>query len=272
MLSQVLKPKKRLGQVFLKNRRYLEKIIKELELKPKEVVIEIGPGTGSLTEILLENEVEIIAIEKDLSLYSFLKERFKNNPNLKIIKGDIRNILKNTKFQKTIAKQTSKSNFKLVGNIPYYLTSYLFRLLIDLEKKPKIIVLMVQKEVALRIKAKPPKTNLLAALLQLFFEIKIVDFVSKDNFWPKPKVNSAIIKLALKPEIFSSQNEKGKVIKVIKAGFSQPRKLLINNLSENLSLNKQKVKDIFNILKIAPNSRAQNLFTDDWQKIAENLL
>ncbi|HOK17201.1 MAG TPA: 16S rRNA (adenine(1518)-N(6)/adenine(1519)-N(6))-dimethyltransferase RsmA [Candidatus Paceibacterota bacterium] len=263
-LCQPLKPKKRLGQVFLKNRRYFKKIIKALDLKPKEVVIEIGPGTGSLTEVLLENKAKVIAVEKDPSFCVFLKKRFKNNPNLKIVEGDIRNILENSEFQETIAKQIPNSNYKIAGNIPYYLTSYLFRLLIDLEKKPKIIVLMVQKEVALRITAQPPKMNLMAVLIQTFFKPKIVCFISKNNFWPKPKVDSGIIKLTLKPEIFLSKNEKEKAIKIIKGGFAHPRKLLLNNLNKNLKIPKEKLRSIFQELKLKENIRAQNLNLSQW--------
>ncbi len=268
-LCQPLKPKKRLGQVFLKNRYYLKKIIKELELKPKEVVIEIGPGTGSLTEVLVQAGAKVIAVEKDQKLVKLLKQRFKNYKNLNVIEADIRDFLNpNSKFPGCAGASTSRqilnSNYKLVGNIPYYLTSYLFRLLIDLEQKPKIIVLTVQKEVALRITAAPPKMNLLAVLVQTFFKPKIISFVSKNNFWPKPKVDSAIIKLTIKPKIFSSRKKKEKMIEIIKAGFAQPRKLLLNNLHKNLKIPKEKLKSIFQELKFKEDSRAQNLDISQW--------
>lgn len=259
MTSQGIKPKKQLGQVFLKNKRFIEKIISALKIKPKETIIEIGAGTGMLTEALLKTKTKVIAIEKDPSLFNFLKEKFKGTQNLEIIQEDIRNIL-NPKFK----IQDSKFNYKLVGNIPYYLTSYLFRLLVDLEKKPKLVVLMVQKEVALRINSKPPKMNLLAVLVQTFFQPKIICYVLKNNFWPQPKVDSAIIQLIPYKHLFQNKKEKEKFIKIIKAGFSQPRKLLIKNLNSKLKLEKDNLFSIFEKAKISEKVRAQEIDLKKW--------
>ncbi|MGB9726758.1 MAG: 16S rRNA (adenine(1518)-N(6)/adenine(1519)-N(6))-dimethyltransferase RsmA [Minisyncoccia bacterium] len=259
MASQGIKPKKQLGQVFLKNKRFIEKIISALKIQPKETIIEIGAGTGILTEALLKTKAKVIAIEKDSSLFNFLKERFKDNQNLEIIHEDIRNI-----FNSKLKIQDSEFNYKLVGNIPYYLTNYLFRLLVDLEKKPKLVVLMIQKEVALRITSKPPKMNLLAVLIQTFFQPKIICYVSKNNFWPQPKIDSAIIQLIPSKPIFQNKKEKEKFIKIIKAGFSQPRKLLIKNLNLKLKLEKEKILLVFKKTKIYKNSRAQEIGLKKW--------
>lgn len=282
MSSQGIKPNKRLGQVFLKNKRFIKKIISALEIKENEIIIEIGPGTGILTEALLQTKAKVIAIEKDNSLCQFLKEKFKDYPNFEIIEGDVRNIMKSSNNQDTNSKQIPNfkfqildSDYKLVGNIPYYLTSYLFRLLIDLEKKPQLVVLMVQKEVALRINAKPPKMNLLAALVQTFFKIEIVCFVSKSNFWPIPKVDSAIIKMIPLASPFKNKEEKEKFLKLVKAGFSQPRKLLATNLLKVINLKKERLKLLFEKINMQPNTRAQVITIKQWfslWKLVKNYL
>ena len=286
MRSQGIKPKKYLGQVFLKNKRIIQKMVEALEVKEKDLILEIGAGKGILTESLLLKEAKVIAVEKDPQLVNFLKNRFDNNSKLQIIQGDIRDLL-NSNFQFLISKQISNhkphrvygpelyvvqgfkfqipnSDYKVIGNIPYYLTSYLFRLLIDLKKKPKLVVLMVQEEVGQRIMGKPPKMNLLAVLVQTFFKPELILNVSKNNFWPKPKVDSVVIKLTPLTSPFKTKKEKEKFLNLIKAGFSQPRKLLINNLKNKLKISKNKLEEIFKKLNISLNSRAQDLSLNQW--------
>lgn len=273
MPSQEIKLKKRLGQVFLKNRKYVEKIVSALDILPKELIIEIGPGSGILTEALLKTKARIISIEKDPFFCKLLEEKFKNYNNLHIIQADIRDILisklqmQNSKNILNSKIQLGGSNYKLTGNIPYYLTSYLFRLLINLEKKPKLIVLMVQKEVALRIVAKPPKMNLLAALIQAFFKPEIVCYVSKNSFWPKPKVDSAIIKMTPLRPFYKNKKEKEKFIRMIKIGFSQPRKLFINNLFEVLQIKKEILESLLKKFNLQLNVRPQELSLNQWFSI-----
>ncbi|MFN3302081.1 MAG: 16S rRNA (adenine(1518)-N(6)/adenine(1519)-N(6))-dimethyltransferase RsmA, partial [Patescibacteria group bacterium] len=164
--------------------------IKSANLSKDDVVLEIGPGTGILTLELAKRAKKVIAVEKDEKMIEILKDVLKNSgiQNVQIIKGDILKLL-TSHFQ-------LPTSFKVVGNIPYYLTSRLLRNLLELKKKPKLIVLMVQKEVAQRICAKPPKMNLLAVSVQFYGKPEIVSYVSKKSFWPRPKVDSAIIKIS----------------------------------------------------------------------------
>lgn len=265
MASQGLKPKKHLGQVFLKNKKIVEQIIKSLTIKPNDLIIEIGPGTGVLTEKLIKTKATIIAIEKDIEMIKILNEKFKNVSNLKIIQEDIREVLKEEK--NLLNLNLPHTNYKLVGNIPYYLTNYLFRLLIEIKNKPKLIVLMVQKEVALRIASKPPQMSFLAVLLQLFFKIEKVASVLKFNFWPIPKVDSIIIKMKPLKKTTLPDTEKEKFIYFLKASFSHPRKLLIKNISSTLKLKKNKILSIFKKLKIPPTKRAQEVGLKQWLKL-----
>jgi len=276
--ESTLKPKKHLGQVFLKNKTFLNKIIKAGDISEKDLVIEIGPGTGILTEALLQTGAKVIAIEKDPQLVQFLKNRFHDNSNLTIIEGDIRDLL-NSNFQFLISKQIPdskfqiiNSNYKVVGNIPYYLTSHLIQLLLELKHQPQVIVLMIQKEVAQRIIAQPPKMNLLAASVQFFTQPEIISSVPKGAFWPQPKVDSAIIKLTLINTDKNTDNtDKKSFFRVVKAGFSHPRKLLINNLSQNLKIPKEQLEKVFQKLNLELNTRAQNLSLNDWKQLTKFL-
>ncbi|MFA5360475.1 MAG: 16S rRNA (adenine(1518)-N(6)/adenine(1519)-N(6))-dimethyltransferase RsmA [Candidatus Paceibacterota bacterium] len=258
---------KKLGQVFLKDQSAIKQIIRESKISKKDLVLEIGPGKGILTQSLLKTGANVIAVEKDPKLAKFLQNKFGNKPNLKIIQADIRDFL-NSEFQ------ILDSNFKVVGNIPYYLTSHLIKLLLELENQPQNIILMVQKEVAQRIVSNPlscrqnykrqAKMNLLAASVQFYAKPEIISYVSKTAFSPIPKIDSAIIKLTPYP-----LNRKNKAIKqayfeTIKAGFKQPRKLLLNNLSLNLKINKESVKEALRQLNIPLDARAQDLSIDKW--------
>ena len=270
-----LKPKKRLGQVFLKNKAFLSKIIKAGGISSKDTVLEIGPGKGVLTEALLRAKAKVIAIEKDPQLVDFLKEKFKNHKNLTIIEADIRDFLKNKEFSAQYS--ILNTQYKVLGNIPYYLTSHLLQLLLELKHQPEVIVFMIQKEVAQRIVAKPPKMNLLAVSVQFYSQPEIISYVPKSAFWPQPKVDSAIIKLTPLSVIVypakggADEATKQSFFKVVKAGFSHPRKLLISNLSQTFKIPKNKLQNIFQKLNLPFNIRAQNLSLENWKDLTTHL-
>ncbi len=168
------KPKKFLGQHFLKNKKILEEMARAAELSKNDVVWEVGPGTGTLTEVLVLRAKKVIAVEKDRELIPLLQEKFGGRKNIKIIYGDI------LKFDMAALKL---KNYKIVANIPYYITSRFLRLFLSETKfRPKLMVLMVQKEVAERICAKPPRMNLLALSVQAYAEPEIIRRVSKNFF------------------------------------------------------------------------------------------
>ena len=194
--------KKSLGQQFIKNKTANEKIIAALDLKPEKTVIEIGPGEGALTFPLLKKGARVIAIEKDLLLVERLKVGGKRK-NLEIINGDILKILP----ELPLTLHPKLSNYKLVGNIPYYITGKLLRILSELENKPSLTILMIQKEVAERLTAKPPKMNLLAAAVQFWAEPKIIFTLKPTDFNPLPKVDSAAIKLTPLPSALEANPE-----------------------------------------------------------------
>lgn len=211
-----------MGQHFLINKKKLEKIAGVLELKEKDVVIEIGPGHGELTQEIRNKklEIRIIAIEKDKNLISPLKEKF---PEIEIVEGDALKILP-TLFHKLKAK-----SYKLCGNIPYYITGHLLRIISELGRKPELAVLTIQKEVAQRICAKPPKMNILAAATQFWAEPEIVGFISRKDFNPAPEVESAVIKLKTK-NLKLKTKEAERYYKLVRILFKQPRKTVFNNI------------------------------------------
>ncbi|MCD6569046.1 ribosomal RNA small subunit methyltransferase A [bacterium] len=258
------RPRKQWGQVFLRSPAVANQIIKAAEIKPQDIILEIGPGTGFLTEKLLSTGAQIIAVEKDKELVEYLLQKFPS-PNLSLISADIRKLLRDNNSQ--LYNLLSNKCYKVVGNIPYYLTSYLIRLLLQLPQKPQLIILMVQKEVAQRITASPPQMNLLAVLTQLQAEVQLITFVSRKAFWPRPKVDSAIIKLIPIQNHLSSS-----FLRLVKAGFSHKRKYLITNISQQLSLPVQKLQQIFLQLKIPLQARAQELSLNQWKALNQTLL
>lgn len=250
-------PSKKLGQNFLINKFFIKKIVKAANLSQKDIVLEIGPGIGNLTQEIAKKAKKVIAIEKDLKMIEILKENLKNFKNIEIIFADIRKIIKNN--------LKIKNSYKVVANLPFYLSTCVIRMFLEKDFPPKEMVLILQKEVAQRICTKPPNMNLLAVSVQLYAKAKIIDHIPKKCFWPQPKVDSAIIKI-------SNVNQKLNInkklfFKIVKAGFSQPRKTLANNLSKKLNIKKEKIKEILKENNISFSQRAGNLSVQDWKNI-----
>ena len=272
LLQYDARPSKRLGQNFLINKNVLQKIILTANLNKNDVVLEVGPGIGTLTQELAKNAGKVIAIEKDKKMIEILKKTLSGFNNIEIINTDILRIKTKNYKLKTIS-------YKVVANIPYYLTSPLIRKLLEYDPpaggQPQEIILMVQKEVAKRICAKPPDMNLLAVSVQFYAEPKIVSYVSKNCFWPSPKVDSAIIKIIpnkVRPSVIRKKDFNKLFFKIVKAGFSQPRKQLGNNLSKNLKTDRKKIDEWLLNNNIKPAQRAETLSIKNWIELASSLL
>lgn len=259
------RPLKRLGQNFLIDKIVLKKIIQAADLKKSDIVLETGPGIGTLTQELAKKAKKVVAIEKDKKMVQILKETLRGIKNARVIEGDVLKM----KFPNY---QLPTTNYKLIANLPYYIVSPVIRKFLEsLGTRPSKMVLMVQKEVAQRICAKPPDMNLSAASVQFYAKPKILFYVSKNSFWPKPKVDSALIKII--PRKLSTRP--GLVVlffKIVKAGFSQPRKQLVNNLSKMLKLDKEKVKKWLLENGIKPSQRAETLTVKDWIRLTKNYI
>ena len=292
-------PSKRLGQNFLIDKNVLDKIIKTADLKPNDTVLEVGPGIGTLTQELAKSAGKVIAVEKDKKMCEILNSEILNKTlnnscakngtivpflaqlnNIEIIHGDILKL--NPK------RYTLNPNYKVVANIPYYLTSPIIRKFLESDNPPTEIILMVQKEVGQRICAKPPspphqsfkktsgvgaRMSLLAVSVQFYAEAKIISYVSKNCFWPSPKVDSAIIKIipgGLTSRKAGGQTSPDLFFRIVKAGFSQPRKQLGNNLSKVLKIDRKKIDDWLAKNNIKPTQRAETLSIDDWISLSQN--
>lgn len=242
------KPLKRMGQNFLVNNNAVRKILEAAKISRNDYVLEIGAGTGILTKELLKAK-RVFALEKDPDLCNILRKKFKENKNIEIVEGDALKI--ETDFL--------PKNYKIVANIPYYITSPLIRRFLELENKPSLIILTIQKEVAERICAKPPKMSLLAVSVQFYANAKIIAKIKKGCFWPIPKVDSAVIKI-----IPFNREKDDSFFKIVKAGFSHPRKQVINNLSGVLGLDKKILSDILLKSGIDPLKRPGDLSVEDW--------
>ena len=255
-------PSKKLGQNFLVDANVLRKIIKEANLLRGDVILEIGPGIGNLTVELAKKAKMVLAIEKDKRMCKILKDLLKDwgVKNVEIINEDILKI-KETSMGKWF------NNYKLVANLPYYITAPVIRKFLETKKQPQEMILMVQKEVAQRICAQPPKMTILAVSVQFYAQSKIISFVSKKSFWPQPKVDSAIIKIVPRHDK-SGERFREKFFQVVRAGFSHPRKQLVNNLRE-LEINKEQAKNWLLKNGVRPDLRAQSLTIEDWRKLTK---
>lgn len=251
------RPSKIMGQNFLIDRLTLNNIIKTAELAQNDTILEIGPGIGTLTKELAQKAEKVIAVEKDKTMVDILKETIQNFHNIEIIKGNA-----------LTTNYSLPTNYKIVSNIPYYLTSPLIRKFLEADNKPESMVLMVQREVAQRICSKPPNMSLLAVSVQFYSEPKVISYVSKKCFWPSPKVDSAIIKISNLKRHKSVDAER--FFKVVKAGFSQPRKQLANNLSRSLKKDKKDIQQWLLKNNINPSKRAETLSISDWENLVNS--
>jgi len=254
-------PSKKLGQNFLIDKMAVKKIIKAANLEAGDNILEIGPGIGTLTCELAKKVKKVFAVEKDPNMIEILGETLKEFKNVEIIQGDI---LKISNFRFLIP------DYKLVANLPFYLTAPVIRKFLESKEQPKEMVLVVQKEVGQRICAKPPKMSILAVSVQFYAKPKIISYISKKSFWPQPKVDSAIMKIS---NIRNQKSKKFKNLffKVVKVGFSHPRKQLINNLSRGLKMEREKVKNWLFKNKIKPKQRAETLIIKDWLNLTKSL-
>jgi len=250
-----IKPSKRLGQNFLVDKSVLKKILEAAELSSKDVVLEIGPGLGILTVELAKRVKKVIAVEKDKKMCKVLLEMLDagNVRNVKVVNKDI---LKIPDYELRI------TDYKLIANLPYYITSPVIRKFLEANPPaggPKLMVLMVQKEVAQRICAKPGNMSILAVAVQFYAFPKIISYVSKKSFWPQPKVDSAVLKIVPRKSMLLSAPSRDKFFELVKTGFSSKRKMLKNNLKiEENALKK---------IGLNPKARAENLSVEDWLKL-----
>ncbi len=264
---QKIYTKKSLGQNFLQSKTALQKIIEAGDVSSDDFILEIGPGKGALTEYLLATGAKVFAIETDFVMIEFLQEKF--NEEIKsgqfvLIRNDI------LKFDLASTKELSVGKYKLIANIPYYITGEIIRKFLSERNYPKKMVLLVQKEVADRIIARDEKESILSVATKAYCNPKFIDTVKAGSFVPAPKVDSAIIlfdhiskKLFLDNEI----NERD-FFEILKTGFAHKRKRLFSNLKAKFDFNESEICAELNLDK---NIRSENLKTKDWVELTKHL-
>lgn len=260
-----LTPNKLRGQNFLLDEDILEGIAASAHITRDDLILEIGPGLGALTQKLAKRAGQIVAFELDHNFQEPLNKIININQNIEVIWQDILS-LQVRQWQDILAKYNKKT-YKVVANIPYYLTGKLIQKFMLFQPTPQSLTLLVQKEVAERIVAQDKKMSLLSLAVQLYGQAKILQVVEKENFYPAPKVDSALVQI-FDTKKWSHQSNEKKTWQLIKRGFSQKRKKLINNLLSDQNIDKKQLLAAFQELNLSDNIRAENLQPWDWVKLS----
>ena len=252
-----LKARKSLGQHWLVDNESLESIIELANISKSDTVLEIGPGTGNLTKLLTKAANKVVGVELDNRLANHLKAL--NISNLEIINQNILEF-----------NPDNLGTYKVVANIPYYLSGQLIKYISELNNRPTLAVLLVQKEIAERLAALPGQLSILGLTCQYYWQVEKGPVILADKFSPPPKVNSQIVKLTPK-DTFLTKDKEQDLFKLIKIGFSEKRKTLANNLSRGYRLDKLAARRLIESLNLRSDCRPQTLSLDDWLKLIDLL-
>jgi 16S rRNA (adenine1518-N6/adenine1519-N6)-dimethyltransferase len=281
-----LHPKKGLGQHFLADPVHLDRIVAAAELTSDDVVLEIGPGVGTLTERLAARAGHVIAVELDEQLLPVLQEVLAGHANVTILRGDILKLDPGQLVADTVtgsqprqpadtsasftihSSQFTIHNYKVVANLPYYITSAAIRHLLTASHPPQLLVLTVQREVGQRMIAKPPHMSLLAVSVQFYAQPEIVARIPAGAFYPPPQVHSAIVRLRVRGHPAVEVPDEATFFQVVRAGFSQRRKQLRNSLRGGLGLSTEQVEALLAAAELARQRRAETLTLEEWGRLA----
>ncbi len=256
-----LRPDKRLGQNFLIDESALQRVAEAAEVTADDVVLEIGPGLGSLTRVMAILARQVVAVEIDARFIPPLKEVLSSFKNVQIVQGDILSL---NPAELTAKHTNAAAGYLVVANIPYYITSALFRHLLETDVKPVRLVLTVQREVAERICAAPGDMSLLALSVQVYGQPQIAAHIPAGAFYPPPKVDSAVVRVDLYAQPQIPTSELATFFLLVKAGFSQKRKTLRNALSGGMRWETAFAAQILQAASIDPMRRAETLSLEEW--------
>ncbi len=262
-----LVPKKRLGQNFLVNQKAAQRIVETLDLKENEIVLEIGCGKGALTEFLLQKNACVYGVEIDKTLVSHLQDKFATYKNFILINQDILKLEWESYF-------VAEKKIKIVGNIPYQITSPLLSCLIEKRNFFDLCLLMLQREVAHRICASPGTSaySSLSVAVQFYFEPKILLTLKPTSFFPPPKVHSSIVRFKVLAKTKVQMDNEKFFFQLVKVAFGQRRKTALNAISSGLKLDKERLREIFHELKFDPKSRAETYSLEQLALLTQKLI
>ena len=254
--------RKSLGQNFLTSRDVAQELVGAADIGQNDTVVEVGPGGGMVTQYIVNECKQLIAVEYDERFIKMLKNRFLDDSNFRIIHKDILTF-EPDKFN------LSQRGYKVIGSLPYNISKKIIKKFLEEKIQPESITVIIQKEVAEDYSADVPKATFLSNYIQIYGRCDFLQVVSKSDFNPQPKVDGAIIRINLTK--FPKYNAK-KFSKFLKNAFMNPRKKLLNNLSSYFKLEKERLKEIFSSLEIDSNSRASNLEFEVWEKLYQKVL
>jgi 16S rRNA (adenine1518-N6/adenine1519-N6)-dimethyltransferase len=263
-----LEPRKRLGQNFLVEPAALSRIVAAANLSDTDVVVEAGAGLGTLTRPLAERAGRVVAVELDERLVEILRVQVADLGNVEIVHGDILSVAE------LAGLALPHLGFKVVGNLPYYITSAILRRFLAREPRPSMMVVTVQREVAQRIVAEPGKMSLLAVSVQWYGRPQIVARIPAGAFYPKPTVDSAVVRIDTgerTPVALEAGLDETLLFRVAKAGFAQRRKMLRNSLAAGLRLPTSLVEGALQEMGVDPRRRAQTLSLEEWAAVTQTL-
>jgi 16S rRNA (adenine1518-N6/adenine1519-N6)-dimethyltransferase len=250
---------KGLGQHLLISRKALDAVVEAAELTPEDNALEVGAGTGVLTVELAKRARRVVAVEMDRAIFPVLQEIAASYPNIEIIARDLLKVRTDEIF--------GEQPYKLVANLPYYITALIMRHMLESPNRPERMVVMVQREVAERMTAAPGAMNLLGLSAQFYGAPRIVGHVPATAFYPPPKVDSAVVRLDLFPTLPLDETGRERFFALARAGFAEKRKQLHNSLERNLRLAPEQVMAWLAACGIDPERRAQSLSVEEWQAL-----
>ena len=251
--------RKTLGQHFLVDEAALDRVVAAAGLGPGDTVVEVGPGLGFLTERLATRAGRVIAVELDERLAAILETTFRDSPKVQIVRGDV--------LRLPPARLAGTSRYKVVANLPYYITSAVMRHFLEAPPRPELMVVTVQKEVAEQIAAPPGRMSLLSVSVQLYGEPEVVAAVPASAFYPPPEVESAVLKVKVFATPRVPVGDGTGFFAVVRAGFSAARKQLGNSLAQGLGLPKEQALALLAAAGIDPRRRAETLALEEWARL-----
>ena len=258
--------KKSLGQHFLLDQAALDKIVAAADLTPDDTVLEIGPGPGPLTRRLADAAGRVVAVELDPRMVELLQGELADRPSVSVVQADILQL-----DLADLMQTYGATAYKVVANLPYYITSAVLRHILEARVKPSRVVVLVQREVADCIVAQPPDMSLLAVSVQLYGQPRVVARVPAGAFYPPPKVDSAVVRIDVYPRPAVGVTDTEGFFRVVRAGFGQKRKQLRNALSQGLSRPPAEIEALLWAAAIAPTRRAETLTLAEWARLQEQL-
>jgi 16S rRNA (adenine1518-N6/adenine1519-N6)-dimethyltransferase len=262
-----VKPKKSLGQHFLIDETVLERILSAAEISPGDIVVEVGPGLGILTEGLAKQGAQVIAVELDSKLVALLKRRLAAFPDVEIIHADILKVTPRQILQNKLAVPALFQGYKVIANLPYYITSPLLRHFFEALIQPSEMVVMVQKEVGEAMVATPGNMSLLSVKTQFYSKPSIISYVPATSFYPTPKVDSVILRLDVYSQPPIDVPNAASFFDVVMHGFSSRRKQLRNSLAHSLDMPPSQVNLLLENTGIEGNRRAETLSLEEWREL-----